>query len=81
MKYFKGTIEQYRALNEAISSRFHYPNYGTESYYPDEPAFDINGMAVMQVDGFIIDLMPDVFEGIELHETVEYEQTNTELEC
>jgi len=71
-RYFKGTLEQYTELNSAISARFHYPSFATENYYPTEPKQDIEGKFVMEIDGFIQDMMPEVFEGIELFDTVEY---------
>ena len=78
-RFFKGTAAEYADLNKAISERFHYPKYGTENYYSDSPAIDIHGNCVMEVDGFIIDMMPEVFADIILHDTVEYPIDETEL--
>lgn len=79
MKYFKGTAKQYADLNKAISERFHYPDHGTENYYSDSPTIDIDGNCVMEIDGFIQDMMPEVFADIILHNSVEYPIDETEL--
>ena len=72
MKYFKGTAKQYADLNKAISDRFHYPDFGTSSYYTDQPRKDVAGKYIMEVDGFIIDMMPDVFTDVTLSDSVDY---------
>ena len=77
-RYFKGAALEYAALNKAISDQFRYPDHGTESYYPDEPRLDVNGNAVMEVDGFIQDMMPEVFADILLHDSVEYPEIEIE---
>ena len=69
-RYFKGTPEEYAALNKAISDRFNYPDHGTNIYYAQEPAIDVDGDCIMEIDGFIQDMMPEVFESIVLHDSV-----------
>lgn len=79
MKYFKGTLKQYTALNKAISDKFNYPYEATVQYYSPEPREDVDGNCVMEVDGFIQDKMPEVFTDIILHDTVEYPIDETKL--
>ena len=79
-RFFKGTAAEYADLNKAISDQFGYPDHGTENYYSDSPSIDVDGNCVMEVDGFIQDMMPEVFENVELFDSVEYPKTVSEYE-
>lgn len=73
-RYYIASDEAYNSLNHIISELFRYPSdqFGTQRYFPDNPRRSVDGLAVMEVPGWMQDKWPDTFKGLTLVESVEY---------
>ena len=78
MKYAKLNLNEYQALNEAISKAKGYPDDSdTERYAPIEPIMDKSGLCVMEITPDVQIYHSEVIQGIQLFDN--FEALNNEL--